>query len=189
MGVVGELLRAGDIDIERLKSGADAADDLGRPEGIAEDGDPAIAGFADRTKSVPGIGGLVGVQATTGEFGFERWILTLRGGSNAKAESFRFETEEQGAEDLDRGLGNHEATRGGLAVSDVVRIAEVANAIEVAEEIEDTGIRRGKSEQCGGPDRGGFGAADGFAAFGFDEFEAEGFNVSAELQGLDVQGI
>jgi hypothetical protein len=181
-------LGAGDVDVEGLKSGPDATDDFGWPEGFAEESDPAAARLADTAKGVAGIGGLVGVQAAMEEFAFESGICVLRGGANAKAERFRFETGEELAENFDRGLGNHKAAGGGSAVSDVERIAEIADPVQVAEEIEDEGFRCGKGKEGSGPDFGGLRAAERLAAFSLDELEAEGFDASAKFQGLDSEG-
>jgi len=182
-------LGAGDIDVEGLKSRADAADEFAGPEGSAEQCDPAVAGLADGAKGVAWIGRLVGVQTAVGELSFEIGIFVLCGGTNAKAEGFGFEAGEQLTEEFEGRLGNDQATGGGFAAGDAVRCAKIADALEVAKEIHDEGFRRGKSEQGRGPDGSGFGTAEGFAAFGFDEFEANGLDPRAEVHGLDVEGI
>ena len=134
---------AGDVHIKWLQGRTNAADDFAGPQGLAEQGDPAVAGFADGATAVTGIGGLVGVQAAVGEFTFEGGIFICGSGANAKAESFVGEAGEEKAQKLFRGSRDNQAARRCFTNGDGVRSNEFADTLEMAEEIDDIGLRRG----------------------------------------------
>jgi len=69
-----------------------------------------------------------------------------------------------------------------------VKLAEFANAIDVAEEIHDEEFIRSESGKDGGPNGGGVLATNGFAAFGSEQLETDGFNIGAEVEGFDIEG-
>src|ERR1700757_1540008 len=184
-----ELLRASDVDIKGLQCGASAPNDFAWPERLAEYGNPAVGRFTDGTERVAGVSRLIGVQAAAGEIAFEGLVFLPGGRANTQAKSFRFEACEQLANDLEGRSRNDQTAGSRFAERDVVCLAEFTDALEMAEEIEGERFRGGKSKQRGGPDSGGFGAAERLAAFGFDEFEANGLDAGAEVHGLNIEGV
>jgi hypothetical protein len=58
----------------------------------------------------------------------------------------------------------------------------------VAEEIHGEEFIRSESGKDGGPNGGGVLAADGFAAFGSEQLETDGFNIRAEIERFHVKG-
>ena len=85
----------GEVNIEGLDCGADAADDFAGPEFGAEEGDPAVFWFADGAEKVSLVGGLVGVYAAFGEVAFERAVGGFGGSAGADAESLALEALEE----------------------------------------------------------------------------------------------
>jgi hypothetical protein len=84
-------------------------------------------------------------------------------------------------------MWKNEATAAGFAIVDLPHFAKVLHAIDVAEKIDDVVFVMREGREDGGPDFGGLFAANGFAIFCFDEFEADGFHAVAEVQRFNVQ--
>jgi len=172
------------------EGGADAANDFAGPEFFGEEDEGAIFEIADGAEKVAGEGFVVGVDAVAGEFTFEGSIAGCERGAGAGAERLVLKAIEESFESGLLGRRNDERMLGGVAEGDLVAGAVVAKAIEVAEEIERPRVGGGGGDKDAGPDGRGAGAADRLAVLaGFGEIEADGADVVAEVERLDVKKV
>lgn len=178
---------AGNVDVEGLGGGADAADDFAGPKRWAKERDPAIFEVADGAEKVALVSGLVGVDPALREVAFKGCVRRFRGGAGAYAEGFVLEAFEQLEELGLTGLRQDEAAAGSFAVVDFSRFTKFLNAIDVAEEVDDVMLVVGESGEDSRPNFGGLLAANRFAVLGLDEFETNGFDAVAEVHGFDIQ--
>src|SRR6202166_3348174 len=183
-----DLVGACNVHVKRLKRGAHTADDFAGPQCFAEQRDPPVLRFTDGAKSVARIGGLIGIEPAFGEFAFDGGIGRLGRRADAHAEGFGFEAGEDFEQLLLGGLGNYEAALGGIAKGNFVGAAKVAGSVKVAKKIEDVKFFARENRESGGPNLRGFVASNGFAAFGFEQFQADGFYIRAEAQNFHVEG-
>ena len=183
-----KLLWARDVDVEGLDGGADATDDFAGPEWGAEERDPTVFEVADSAENVTFVGGLVGVDATLGKFTLDGGVRSSVGGAGADAEGFSLEAFEELEELGLARLWKYDAAASGIAIVDLSRFAKFLDAIDVAEEVDDVMLILREGGEDGGPDFGALLAANRFAIFCFDEFEADRFYAFAKGHGLDVEG-
>jgi len=143
----------------------DAADDFADGQFFAEQDEGAVFEAAGGTEEIIFVGGVVSVDAAAGEITFDGGIGSggERPGSNA--EGFRLETIEEGLEDLDLGSSDDDDAFARFAKRNFVQRAVVADAIDVAEKIEDPGFGGGGGAKNARPDAGSVLTADRFAIF------------------------
>ena len=134
---------------------------------MAEKSDPAVFWLADRAKRVAGITGLIGIQTAARKLFLEFGIAVLRRTAGARPERLAFKTLEQLFKLGLARLRQHQATLGGFAVWNYVKLAKFANAVDMAEEINDEELIGGESGKDGSPNRRCVFAADRFAVFRF----------------------
>jgi len=181
-------VRPRNVNVKFLHCRANAADDFGGPERLAEERHPAVFGLANGTKSVTGTCRLIGIEAAARELFFELGVAVLRQTTGTDTKGLAFEALE---EFLELGLARvrkYQTTFGGFAVVNFVKLAEFANAVDVAEEVHNEEFIRSESGENGGPNGGCVFAADGFTAFGIEQLEANGFDIGAEVEGFDIEG-
>jgi len=183
-----DLVGPCDVHVKRLKCRAHTADHFAGPQFFAKQSDPAVFRFTDSAKCVARIGGLIGVESALGEFARERAIGRFSSGADPHAECFAFEAGKNVEHLRLGGLGNYEAALGGIAKGNFVGTAEVANTIEVAKKVQDVKFLTCQSRESSGPNLRRFISSNGFAAFCFEQFEADGFYLGAEIQYFYVQG-
>src|SRR5713101_4413557 len=175
-------MRPGDIDVELLCRGTNAADDLGGPEGFAEQGHPAVFGFADGAKSVASILGLVGIEPAPRKLFFQSGVAALHRTASANTKSLALKVLEEFLELRFAGPREHQAALGGFPELNFVQLAEFADAIEMAEEIDHKEFIDRQRRENRGPNHSRVLAANRFAALRLQEFESNGFDVTAEIQ-------
>src|SRR5712664_3243235 len=176
------------VDVKFLHGWANAANHLGGPERLAEESRPAIFRLADRTECVPRVSGLVGIEAATRELLLQLGIAVLRRTAGTDTEGFTLEAEEEFFQLRFAGLRQHQAALGGFAIVNFVKLAEFANALKVAEEINDEKFIRRESRKDGRPNKCRIFAADGFATLGSEQLEADGLDIRAEVESFHIQG-
>src|SRR6266481_6140510 len=69
-----------------------------------------------------------------------------------------------------------------------VKLAEFANAFDVAEEINDEEFIGSESGKDGSPNQRRVLAADGFAVLGFEQLQPDGLDIGTEVEGFHVEG-
>src|SRR5882757_6283904 len=181
------LLRPRDIDIERLRGGAHAANHFAGPDIFAKQRDPAIFKLAHGAKRISLVGRLIGVEAVLRKFAGKRHIVGIYAVSRANAESFRFEAFEELLQLFLRWLRNHDAARTRFAESNLLRQAEIADSFQMAEKIEHKGLACGEQRKNRRPEIRGLLSAHWFAAFCLQDFQAHRFHVCAEIERLHIQ--
>src|SRR5258708_24548799 len=84
-------------------------------------------------------------------------------------------------------LRNHDAARASLAKRDLLCCAEIADTIEVPEKIQNEWLIGHQQRENRRPEIGGLLAVNRFAALGFQNFQANRLDVSAQIQRSDIQ--
>ena len=135
-------------------------------------------------------GVVIGVGTLARKFFFERRVACRGQSAGARSEGLGLETGEQFFELHRLGVRNYEAARFGFAKFDAVRSAEIADAIQVAEEIQPPRFFRGQRGQDAAPGFHRFLSADRFAIdAGINEFNADGFNIRAKIERFNVEDV
>src|SRR5260221_13089087 len=80
-----------DVHVKRLHHGPHAAGGFAPPERLTQNGEPALFGFANHTKNIARVGGLIGGQNPFGEVPLQRRIGGQNGLTSAPTERFAFE--------------------------------------------------------------------------------------------------
>ncbi len=169
--------------METVEGGADSANDFTGPEFLTEQHERTILEIADSTEKIVGKSRVVGIDAAAREFPLDFRIAISETRTGARAKRLVLETVEKFFECLRVRSGNDKRAVGSVAIGDVATVAKIANAVQMAEEIERPWLRRRSGEQDASPDFGGIGAADGLAIFVvFGEFDADGADVRAEVE-------
>src|SRR6266403_2355483 len=173
--------------IKRLRRGAHAANHFAAPEGLAKYCDPAVLKFADRAKRVALVSGLIRVQPTLRKFAGERSVFFLHSNASTKPKRFCFEALKNLLQLFLSRLRNHHTARTGVAKGDLLCRAEIADTIEVTIEINDEGLVAREQRKNRRPELRGLFSANRFAAFGFQDFHADGFDVHSEVERFHIQ--
>src|SRR5215472_14766293 len=83
------------MDVKPLNRRAHAPYHFARPQGFAQQRDPAILRLADSAKHISCVGRLVGIQPALGKFAFQRVIGCPRGAPCSNPKSLPFEALEK----------------------------------------------------------------------------------------------
>src|SRR5216684_3654837 len=183
-----DSVRPRNIYVKFLHCRTNAADYLRGPEAWAEEDHPAVFGLADGTTSVAGIRGLIGIETAAREFFLELGVAVLCRTAKAHAKGFTFKTLEEFRKLRFTRLRQHQAALGGFAIMNFVKLAEFANAFDVAEEINDEEFIGSESGKDGSPNQRRVLAADGFAVLGFEQLQPDGLDIGTEVEGFHVEG-
>lgn len=151
------------IDIKAFEDGTNPADDLAGPQLFAEQYERAILKIADPAEKIVWIGFVVSVHTALGEIAFESGITRFDQLAGTRAERFFLEPVDQGFQFWKLGSGNHDAALRRFAEGDLVITAILAEAVEMAEEIEGPLVFAGCGPQHAAPDARGVIAADWLA--------------------------
>jgi len=116
-------------------------------------------------------------------------VSALCRATGAHSKSFSFKALEELFELCFTGLRKHQAALGSFAIVNFVKLAELADAIEVAEEIHDEKIVRSEGRKEGGPNQRRVLAAHGFATLGSQQLEAYRFDIGAEIKSFYIERI
>jgi hypothetical protein len=131
---------------------------------------------------------LIGIETVARELFLKLGVTGLRRTANAHAEGLAFKALEELLKLRFARLRQHQAALGGFAVTNFVKLAKFANAVEMAEEVKDEEFIRSESGKNGGPNKRCVFAADGLAALGFEQLKADSFDVGAKVEGFDIEG-
>ena len=174
--------RKADFDVEAVKGGPGPADDFAGPALLTQQNEGAILKIADGTEKILGESGVVGVDATAGEFAFEFGVVSNTR-TGARAEGFILKTVNKFLQSVDVRRGNYDTALIGVAIGDGVAVAKGVDAVEMAEKVENPRFGCGRGDEDARPDFGGVGAARRFTIFiRFGQFEADGANVRTEIE-------
>ena len=180
-------MRPRNVDVKFLCCRANAADHFRRPKRLAEERGPAIFRLADGAKDVTGVCGLIGVEASPRKLLFEFGVSALRQATGAHSESLALKALKKLFELRFAWLRNHQAALGCVVVVNFVKLAEFANAIEMAEEINDKEFVRSQRRNNSGPNQGCLFAAHRLATLRFEQFKADCFDVGAEVKRFNIE--
>src|SRR5438132_2603726 len=174
-------MRARDMHIKRLHCGAHAADGFAGPERLTQNREPAIFQFAHHTKSIALVGGLISVQTPFGEVALHLRIGGQNGLAGAQSEGLAFEPLDQFADLLVAWLRHDDAAVRRFSKSDFATGAEITDAVEVAEKIENKRLLYDEGREDAGPNGDGVLASHWLAALGFDQLHADGLDARSEV--------
>jgi hypothetical protein len=179
-----------DLDFEVPQGGSDAANDFAGPQLLAEEHERSIFETADSAEKVIRESFVVGIDATTGQLAFENRISRCELRTRAGAESFSLEAvQERFKRGMRRG-GNYDRAMRGFAEGDLMALAEVAQAVEMAKEVERPGFVAGYGGKDAAPDACRIVPANGLAMFiRFSQLEADGPDVRAEVERFDFEEV
>src|ERR1700676_4208973 len=180
------LVRPGDIDLKLLGGRTNAANDFRGPQRFAEQRYPAVFGFADGAKGVPCILGLISIEPSPRKLLLQRGVAALYRTAGADTERLALKALKQLLELRFPGLREHQTALGGFAKMNIMKAAEFAHTIEVAGGIHHKEFVGGERGENGSPNQSSVVASHRLAAFRSQEFESHGFDVSAEIEPLDV---
>lgn len=184
----GNLGGEADFDVLAFEGRADAANDFADGQFFAEQDEGAVFESASGTEEILFVGGVVTVDSPSGEIAFEGGVGSGGWRAGTSAEGFCLEAIEKRLETFEFGSGDDDDVFAGFAKRNLVQRAVIADAIDVAEEVEDPGFVCSDGAKNAGPDPGGLLAANGFAVFvRFGELEADRADIVAEIERLDFE--
>src|ERR1700687_4136530 len=154
-----DSVRPRNVNVKFLHCRANAADDFGEPERLAEERHPAVFGLANGTKSVTGTCRLIGIEAAARELFFELGVAVLRQTTGTDTKGLAFEALEEFLHPRFAPVRKSPRTFGGFAVVNFVKLAEFANAVDVAEEVHNEEFIRRESGENRGSNGGNASAA------------------------------
>ena len=128
-------MRPRNVYVKFLQCRANATDNLGGPKRLAEQSGPTVFWIANRAEGITGVCGLIGVEAVARKGFLEFGIATLRRTAGTDSESFALKALKELFELRFAGLRKNQAALGRVAVVNFMKLAEFADAIEMAEEI------------------------------------------------------
>ena len=112
----------------------------------------------------------------------------MRQPTSPRPEGFAFEALEEFFELRFARLRQHQAAFGGFAVVNFVKVAEFANAVDMAEEINDEEFICGEGGKYGGPNDGCVLAAHRLAAFRSEQLKSDGLNIGTKVESFHIKG-
>src|SRR5438445_9845971 len=138
-------VRPRDINVEFLHCRANAANDFGGPERLAQERDPAVFRLAHGTKSITSVRRLIGVEAPARQVLLQVGVAVLRRAAGADTEGLALEALKKFFNLRFAGLREDQTALGCFAIVNLVKLAEFADAFEMTKEIDDKEFVGGES--------------------------------------------
>jgi hypothetical protein len=179
-----------DLYVEALQGGADAANDLACPQLLAEEHERTIFEAAHGAEKIIRECFVVSIHAPAGQLAFESGVPGCELRTRAGAESFALKAVQERFQRGKGWSGDYDGAMGGFAEGDLMPLAEITQAIEVAEEVEPPGSVAGHSGENAAPNAGRIRTANRLAVFvRLGQFEADGADIGAEVKGFDFEEV
>lgn len=176
-----------DLNFKARKSRASPASDFTGPKALAQDHQRAVFRREDGAKEISGISGVVSVHAAPRQLIFEGKVSCFQRPASTNAESLSFKALEELRELFSGERGNDNAPRRGFAELDFPRFAELAQAVEMAEEVERPNFGAGNRGNNTAPDLSGFSSARRLLILALDQIQTDGANIRSKVEGLDFE--
>src|SRR3984957_9316804 len=132
----------------------------------------------------------MGVGAPVGQLAFESGVAFCNERPSAGAERLVLKAVEGGLERGEFGRRNYHRTATGLAILEMVKLAVIADAVEMAEKTEGPNFVGGSGAQDTAPNLSGIGTANRLAILvGFGQLQADSANIRTQVERLDIEEV